>query len=110
MYCNSGGLSYDKLIQGSKECIMTTKELILNAPLFKHVVAVRSGFTDLVAKTQAKMSVLHLNKSGVSDIRVEYGTRSDDVRDLGRMDGIFPVVYMPDREEDVIGIIMEDIS
>lgn len=60
VYCNSGGLSYDKIIEGTTEYVSSTKELIVNAPLFRHVIGVRSGFTDLVAKTGARMSVLHL--------------------------------------------------
>ena len=108
VYCNSGGLYYDKIIDGTKELVLGTQELILNAPLFKHVVAVRSGFTDLVVKTSARLSVIHLGGSEGAPIRVEYGSRLDDVRDLGRMEDVFPVVYCAEREDELIQTIMED--
>ena len=89
---------------------MSTKELIVNAPLFRNVIAVRSGFTDLVCKTSARLSVLHLGEvdTGAS-LRVEYGSRFDDVRDLGRMDDIYPFVYCAEREDELIDQILEDI-
>ncbi len=109
IYCNSGGLDYDKIIEGTIPLETTTKELIINAPLFKHVVGVRSGFTDLVANTEAHMSVLHLGGEGREDLRIEYGTIGDDVRDFGNIDGIFPVRYNSQKEEEVIRLICEDI-
>lgn len=109
VYCNSGGLPYDKIIEGSTECVMSTKELILNAPHFKHVVAVRSGFTDLVSKTEARLTVLHLGKEDVKELSVAYGTRGDDVRDLGRVEGIYPLIYSGEKEDDIIRIIVENI-
>lgn len=110
VWCNSGGLDYDKSIGGTKEFAASTKELILNAPLFRHVIAVRSGFTDLVSKTDARLTVLHPGVPEASVCRVEYGSRGDDVRDLGRMEGIFPIVYVPGKEEEVIRLIMEDVG
>jgi len=109
VFCNSGGLYYDMLIQGTIECVLSTKDLILKAPLFRHVIAVRSGFTDLVSKTDAQLTVLHLGGTKEGTLRVEYGTRGDDVRDLGRMEGIYPVMYCAEREEELINTIMEDI-
>lgn len=109
VYCNSGGLDYDKLISGSIECVLSTKELILNAPLFKHVIAVRSGFTDLVSKTDAHLTVLHLGGTEDGPLSVEYGTVGDDVRDLGRIDNIFPFKYNAEREEELIQLIMSNI-
>ena len=109
VYCNSGGLYYDKLIPGTVECILSTKELILNAPLFKHVIAVRSGFTDLVSKTDAHLTVLHLGGTEDGPLSVEYGTVGDDVRDLGRIDNIFPFKYNAEREEELIQLIMSNI-
>lgn len=109
VYCNSGGLSYDKNIEGTEALLMNTKELIVNAPCFKHVFAVRSGFTDLVAKTDARLSVLHLGDVPEGSLAVEYGTRGDDVRDLGRKDGIFPFVYVKDREDELIDLMLNDI-
>ena len=110
VYCNSGGLHYDTVIKGSVEHVMSTKELILNASFFKHIVAVRSGFTDLVTKTNAKLSVLHLGGTLDKPLRVEYGSRDDDVRDLGRMDDIYPIMYCAEREDEVISLILEDID
>ena len=109
VFCNSGGLYYDKLIPGTVECILSTKELILNAPLFKHVIAVRSGFTDLVSKTDAHLTVLHLGGTEDGPLSVEYGTVGDDVRDLGRIDNIFPFKYNAEREEELIQLIMSNI-
>ena len=109
VYCNSGGLSYDKIIVGTTEYVSSTKELIVNAPLFRHVIGVRSGFTDIVAKTGARMSVLHLGAPDDAVSRVEYGTRYDDVRDLGRMEGIFPVIRVPEKDEEVINLLLEDV-
>ncbi len=109
VYCNSGGLYYDKIINGAEELVLSTKELMLLAPVFRHVVAVRSGFTDLVSKTDAKLSVLHLGESDGRSLRIEYGSRPDDVRDLGRIEGIYPVLYCGEREDEVIGNILEDI-
>ena len=108
VYCNSGGLDYDTVIKGSTELLLSTKELVVNAGFFKHVVAVRSGFTDLVTKTNAHMTVLHLGGSADKPLRVEYGSRLDDVRDLGRMSGIFPLEYCSGREEELISLILED--
>ena len=110
VYCNSGGLHYDKMIGGCEEFAAGTKDLILDAPLFRHVIAVRSGFTDLVSKTDARLTVLHLGAPEDSVSRVVYGTRGDDVRDLGRMEGIFPVVHVPGKEEELINLIMEDVG
>lgn len=109
VYCNSGGLQYYKLIQGTSELVLSTKELIVNAPLFKHVIAVRSGFTDLVTKTDASMTVLHLGETQGMPLAIEYGTRDDDVRDLGRMEGIFPVLYDAEREDELISMILDKI-
>ena len=110
VYCNSGGLPYDTVIKGSKELILSTKELIVNAGFFKGIVAVRSGFTDLVSKTDAKLCVLHLGGTVDTPIRVEYGTNADDVRDLGRMEGICPMRYCADREDEIISLILKDMS
>ena len=110
VYCNSGRLYYDKLISGTIECVSSTKELILTAPLFRHVIAVRSGFTDLVSKTDAHLTVLHLGAAADEPLRVEYGTIGDDVRDLGRIDNIFPFKYNADREEELIRLILSDIN
>ncbi|MCR5603813.1 MAG: hypothetical protein K6G27_08945 [Lachnospiraceae bacterium] len=110
LYCNSGGLNYDMVISGSTELLLNTKELIVNASFFKHVVAVRSGFTDLVTKTDARMTVIHLGGSEEGPLRVEYGSIGDDVRDLGRMDGIYPIKYNAQREDEIIGLIIEDID
>ncbi len=109
VYCNSGGLYYDRIIKGTMECILSTKELIINAPLFKHVISVRSGFTDLVTKTSAKLTVLHLGGTTDSPLEVEYGSRNDDVRDLGRMDDIYPYEYCAEREDELIDLIINDI-
>ena len=81
----------------------------MNAPLFKHVIAVRSGFTDLVTKTDASMTVLHLGETQGMPLAIEYGTRDDDVRDLGRMEGIFPVLYDAEREDELISMILDKI-
>ncbi|MBO6147957.1 MAG: hypothetical protein J6O55_01300 [Lachnospiraceae bacterium] len=110
VYCNSGKLDYDCVIKGSIECVLTTKELILNAPLFRHVVSVRSGFTDLVSKTNAKLTVLHLGGEKEGNLRVQYGDIWDDVRDLGRKEGIYPIKYCGDREDEMIDLIIEDIE
>ena len=110
VYCNSGGLPYDQIINGSQELVLGTKELIVNAGFFKHIIAVRSGFTDLVSKTDAKMSVLHLGGTVDGPLRVEYGTRNDDVRDLGRMEGIFPIQYCAEREDEIIQLLLEDVE
>lgn len=110
VYCNSGGLDYDRIIKGSEELVLTTKELIIDAPLFKHVFAVRSGFTDLVCKTNARLTVLHLGGTTDKPLEVEYGTRRDDVRDLGRMDNIFPFVYCEDREDELIELMMGNVE
>ncbi len=110
VYCNSGGLSYDTVIPGSRELVLSTKELILNAGFFKHIVAVRSGFTDLVSKTDAKLTVLHLGGTTDTPLRTEYGTALDDVRDLGRMEGIYPIKYCAIREDEIIKLILEDIE
>lgn len=109
VYCNSGGLYYDKVIEGTTELVLSTRELIVNASLFKHVVAVRSGFTDLVAKTNARMTVLHLGETKGMPLSIEYGSRDDDVRDLGRMEGIFPVLYDAEREDELISMILDTI-
>ncbi len=110
IYCNSGGLPYDCVIEGSIECVLSTKELIVNAPLFTHVISVRSGFTDLVSKTTANLTVLHLGGQKEGDLRVEYGERWDDVRDLGRMEGIYPINYCGDREDEIIGLIVDNVK
>jgi len=110
VYCNSGKLDYDCVIKGTMECVLTTKELILNAPLFRHVVSVRSGFTDLVSKTDAKLTVLHLGGEKEGNLRVQYGDIWDDVRDLGRMEGIYPLRYCEAREEELINLIVENIK
>lgn len=110
VYCNSGGLYYDKLISGAIECVLSTKELILNAPLFRHVIAVRSGFTDLVSKTDARLTVLHLGGTEDGSLSIEYGTTGDDVRDLGRITGIFPYRYCAGREDELIQLILSNID
>lgn len=110
VYCNSGGLSYDKIIKGTKECRMSTRELILNAPLFKHVIGVRSGFTDLVTKTSARLTVLHLGGTMDSPLYIEYGSGNDDVRDLGRVEDIFPYKYCAEREDELIDLILQDVK
>ena len=43
-------------------------------------------------------------------MRVEYGSRFDDVRDLGRMEGIYPVEYCAEREDELIDLKIEDIE
>ena len=110
VYCNSGKLYYDYVIKGSIECVLTTKELIVSAPLFKHVVSVRSGFTDLVSKTDANLTVLHLVGQKEGSLRVQYGEIGDDVRDLGRMEGIYPLKYFEDREDEIIDLIVENVE
>lgn len=110
VYCNSGGLSYDKVIKGSTELVLGTKELVCNSLFFKHIIAVRSGFTDLVSKTNAPLTVLHLGGNKEMPLRVELGSRGDDVRDLGRQEDIFPVVYCVDREDELIRLILENIG
>ena len=110
VYCNSGKLYYDQVIKGSIECVLTTKELVVSAPLFKHIVSVRSGFTDLVSKTDANLTVLHLHGAKEGSLRVQYGDIWDDVRDLGRMEGIYPLKYCEGREEELIDLIVENIE
>ena len=110
VYCNSGKLDYDRIIDGTVECVLTTKELILNAPLFRHIISVRSGFTDLVSKTNASLTVIHLGGKDEGSLRVQYGDIGDDVRDLGRMDHIYPLKYCDKREEELISLIIEDIE
>lgn len=109
VYNNTGGLDYDKIIKGTKPFYANTQDLILNAPLFKHVIAVRSGFTDLVSKTSASMSVIHLSDDQNIELRIDYGVDLSDVRDLGRMEDIYPVYYVPGREKETIEIIIENI-
>lgn len=109
VYNNSGGLDYDKIIKGTIPFCANTKELILNAPLFKHVVAVRSGFTDLVTKTSASMSVIHPSDKPDIELRIEYGVDASDVRDLGRVKDIYPIYYVGGREQEIIDLIIEDI-
>lgn len=109
VYCNSGGLYYDQIIEGTKECLLSTKDLIVNSPLFKHVIAVRSGFTDLVCKTSASLTVLHLSEDPKTPLSVKYGSRDDDVRDLGRMDDIYSYVYRQEREDELIDLIIKEI-
>ena len=109
VYNNTGGLAYDKIIKGTKVFDATTVELILNAPLFKHVVSVRSGFTDLVSKTDAPLTVLHQTKDSNVDMRIEYGSCIDDIRDLGRMEDIYPFYYISEKENELIEAIMENI-
>ena len=82
----------------------------MNAPLFQHVISVRSGFTDLVSKTDAKLTVLHLGGKKDGDLRVQYGDIWDDVRDLGRMEGIYPLRYCESREEEIIDLIIENVN
>ena len=110
VFCNSGGLDYDMVIKGSIELRISTKDLILCSSFFKHIVAVRSGFTDLVSKTDAPLTVLHLGGKVDGALRVEYGARLDDVRDLGRLEGIYPIEYCQEREEEIIKLIIEDIE
>lgn len=107
VFCNSGGLPYDTIIDGSKELVLSTKDLILHAPLFKHIISIRSGLTDLVSKTNAKLTVLHTGEARDS-LYIEYGTIGDDVRDLGRMQGIYPMFYDEEREDELIRLIVED--
>ena len=104
------GTNVDKVIKGSQELVLSTKDLIVNSGFFKHVIAVRSGFTDLVTKTDAKMSVIHLGGTADGPLRVEYGTRPDDVRDLGRMEGIYPINYCTEREDEIISLLLEDVE
>ncbi|MCR4842419.1 MAG: hypothetical protein K5840_04040 [Eubacterium sp.] len=105
VYNNSGGLYYDDIIDGTKEFLSSTTDLILNAPLFKRVISVRSGFTDLVCRTTAELTVLHLGGDIDAPLEVEYGSRFDDVRDFGRMEGIYPYVYVSEREDELIDLI-----
>ncbi len=110
VYCNSGGLYYDKVISGSVELVLRTRELILSAEYFRHIIGVRSGFTDLVSKTNARLSVMHLGGTLDLPLRIEYGSVGDDVRDLGRIKDIFPMRYCPEREDEIIQLIIEDIQ
>jgi len=110
VYNNNGGLSYDILIDGIKTFDATTEDLIINTPLFKHVVSVRSGFTDLVSKVPSSLTVLHLGGNPSGSLRVEYGKRNDDVRDLGRIENIYPIVYCGEREDEIINLILENIE
>lgn len=110
VYCNSGGLHYDMTINGTIPLVCNTTDLILNAPLFKHVISVRSGFTDLVSKTSAPLTVLHLHDSIGNSFSFEYGTIDDDVRDLGRMEKIYPVAYCEEREEELINLIYRNME
>ena len=110
VYCNSGGLYYDEIVDGSIPFVCSTTELILNSPLFKHVISVRSGFTDLVSKTNASLTVLHLHNVHGGALRFEYGSISDDVRDLGRLEDIYPVAYNAGREDELIQLIYENIT
>ena len=91
------------------ELVLSTKELVYNSLFFKHIIAVRSGFTDLVSKTNAPLSVIHLGGTFDRPLRVEYGSRLDDVRDLGRMEDIFPFEYCEGRTDELIQLVLEDI-
>ncbi len=54
------------------------------------------------------LTALHLTDDKNVDIRIKYGSRGDDIRDFGRMDSIYPVHYLPKKEE-LIRVIMENI-
>ena len=109
-YTNYNNLGYERMIEGTKPLTCTLKELAVIAPYFAQVISVRSGAADLVAQTEANLSVLYHNidtkdKEAVIASPAEVGSQT--VHDLVCREGIKEYIYVEGREEELAEAVFE---
>ncbi|MCR4797561.1 MAG: hypothetical protein K5853_03835 [Lachnospiraceae bacterium] len=109
-YTNYNDFPYERMIKNTTPLASSLKELSVIAPYFKQVISVRSGACDLIAQTDANLSVLYhpTDVADASDVRAtpeQIGWMS--IFGLVKRERMAEYVYAAEREEEFIDALME---
>lgn len=112
-YTNYNDFPYERLIRGTQPLSSSLQELSVIAPYFKQIIAVRSGAVDLLAQTDANLSVIYHQvdaKDATEICATPEAIGNMTVRKLVDRDGIKEYVYTPQKEEELIEAIFSQIG
>lgn len=112
-YTNYNSFPYERMINGTKPLASSLQEFSVIAPYFKQVIAVRSGAADLLAQTEANLSVIyhHIDTDNSVDI---YATPEEigmmTVFALVNRNNMSEYVYFEDKEDELIEAVYSQIK
>ena len=112
-YTNYNGFDYERMLNNTTPLASSLQEFSVIAPYFKQVIAVRSGACDLLAQTEANLSVLYhpsdtLNAKNVCATPSEIGQMT--MFGLVNRKRMSEYVYLPGKEEEFIQAIVSQLG
>ncbi len=95
---NYNGFPDEYIIEGTEPLALTIDEVFRCSDSFAGIITYRSGLSDLVSQTDARLTVIYPEKNAFSGIELEDNDiRHDDVREFGRRENIWNFQW---KEED----------
>ena len=112
-YTNYNGFSYERMIADTTPLASSLSEFSIIAPYFKQVIAVRSGACDLLAQTDANLSVIYHsndvgNASNVLASPEEIGQMT--MFGLTKRDHLAEYVYIEGRENEFYDAVFAQLE
>ncbi len=112
-YTNYNGFSYERMIADTTPLASSLSEFSVIAPYFKQVIAVRSGACDLLAQTDANLSVIYhsndvWNASNVLASPEEIGQMT--MFGLTKRDHLAEYVYIEGRENEFYDAVFAQLE